>query len=169
MRRKAIMIAGLILALGVLAPVGALGKAGGTDRPFKGTASGNVTVRLGAPLHLTIDINGVATHFGKYRTHIDADGTIIGGEVVAHGTFTIVAANGDRQTGTTTITGPLPSGNVHVSTAVLTITGGTGRFADASGTITSVNLVTPTCFAGPSCPGLITETLVGRLSGQISY
>ena len=80
--RKAIMTAGLILALGVLAPVGALGKAGGTDRPVKGTASGNVTVKLGAPLLLTIDINGVATHFGKYRAHIDADGRIIGGEVV---------------------------------------------------------------------------------------
>ena len=34
--RKAIMIAGLILAVGVIAPAGALGKAGGTDRPIKG-------------------------------------------------------------------------------------------------------------------------------------
>ncbi len=33
--RKAIMIAGLVLALGVLAPATALGKAGGTDRPSK--------------------------------------------------------------------------------------------------------------------------------------
>ena len=38
--RKAIMIAGLILAVGVLAPAGALGKAGGTDRPIKAQRRG---------------------------------------------------------------------------------------------------------------------------------
>jgi hypothetical protein len=29
--------------------------------------------------------------------------------------------------------------------------------------------VTPTCLAEPACPGLLLETLEGRLSGQISY
>jgi hypothetical protein len=81
----------------------------------------------------------------------------------------VVAANRDQLTGTWTVTGPLPSGDVHPTTTVLTIKGGTGRFADASGTITSQNLVTPTCFAGPSCPGQLLETLKGGLSGQISY
>ena len=38
--RKAIMIAGLILTLGVLAPAGALGKAGNSARPIKAHASG---------------------------------------------------------------------------------------------------------------------------------
>jgi hypothetical protein len=45
--RKAIMVAGLILAVSVLAPVGALGKAGGTDRPAKGGASGTTVLDLG--------------------------------------------------------------------------------------------------------------------------
>ena len=125
---------------------------------MKGTASGTVTVTLAAPLGITIDLTGVATHLGKYSAHVDADGEIIGGEVVGHGTFTLVAANGDQLTGTVQFTGPLPSSDFHTTTAVLTITGGTGRFADASGTITSQNLVTPTCFAEPSCPGLIIET-----------
>jgi hypothetical protein len=135
----------------------------------KGTASGTVTVTLGAPLGITLDFTGVLSHYGKYSVHVDSDGEIIGGEVVGHGTFTAVAANGDLQTGTVVFSGPLPSGDVHPTTAVITITGGTGRFADASGTLTSQNLVTPTCFAEPSCPGLIIETLEGQLTGQISY
>jgi hypothetical protein len=135
----------------------------------KGTASGNVTVTLGAPLHIAIDLNGVATHFGRYSVHAEADAEILGGEVAGDGPFTATTANGDQLTGTFTVTGPLPSGTVHETTAVLTITGGTGRFADASGTFTSENLVTPTCIAEPSCAGLLLETLEGRLSGQISY
>jgi hypothetical protein len=168
-KRKGLILCGLVLALAALSPASALAKAGGTDRPVKGTTSGTVTVMLGAPLGITIDLTGVVTHAGKYSLHLEADGEIIGGEVVAHGTFTVVAANGDQLTGPVVFSGPLPSGGVHETTAVLTITGGTGRFADASGTITSQNLVTPTCIAEPSCPGLLLETLAGELTGQISY
>lgn len=168
-KHKGLILCGLVLALAGLTPTSAAAKAGGTDRAVKGTASGSVTVTLGAPLGLTIDLAGVASHYGKYSAHLEADGEIIGGGVVAHGTFTVVAANRDQQTGTVEITGGLPTGAVHETTAVLTITGGTGRFADASGTITSQNLVTPTCFAEPSCPGLLLETLEGQLTGQISY
>ena len=168
-KRKGLILCGLVLALAALSPTSATAKAGGTDRPVKGTDSGTVTVTLGTPLGVTIDLTGVASHYGRYTVHFEGDGEIIGGEVVGHGTFTVVAANGDRQTGTAVFSGPLPSGDVHETTAVLTITGGTGRFADASGTLTSQNLVTPTCFAEPSCPGLIIETLEGELTGQISY
>jgi hypothetical protein len=135
----------------------------------KGTTSGTVTGTLTSPLGITIDLTGVATHLGKYSVHIDAVGRISGGEVVGDGTFTAVAANGDQLTGTTTFTAPLPSPNVHTATAFLAITGGTGRFADASGTMTSQNLETPNCFAEPSCPGLIINALEGNLTGQISY
>ena len=168
-KHRGLIVVGFVFALAVLSPASVLGKARGTDRPVKGTASGNVTVTLGAPLGITIDLTGVATHFGKYRVHLEADGVIVGGEVVGNGTFTVVAANGDRATGPAEFSGPLPSGAVHATTAVFTITSGTGRFADASGTITSQNLVTPTCLAGPSCPGLLLETLKGKLTGQISY
>jgi hypothetical protein len=167
--RQAVALAGLVLAFAMLAPVGAQGKAGGIDRPVKGTTSGTATGRLGVPLGVTIDLTGVATHLGKYSVHVDAVGVISGGEVLGDGTFTVVAADGDRLTGTTTFTAPLPSGEVHTTTAFLTITGGTGRFADASGTLTSSNLETSICFAGPSCPGLIINALEGQLSGQISY
>ena len=67
-----------------------------------------------------------------------ADGTFAGG-----GTATLVAANGDQVTGTITLSQTaLPDG--HTTTrVVLTITGGTGRFADASGTLTVI------CRSGP--------------------
>ena len=168
-KRKGLILCGLVLALAALSPASALAKAGGTDRPMKGTASGTVTVTLTSPLGITIDLTGKATHLGKYSVHIDAVGVISGGEVVVDGTFTVVAANGDQLTGTATFTAPLPSGNIHTATAFLTITGGTGRFADASGTITSQNLETPICFAQPSCPGLIIDSLEGNLRGRISY
>jgi hypothetical protein len=163
--RKAVVLSGLVLALAVLSPASALAKAGGTDRPVKGTASGNVTATLGAPLGLTLDLTGRATHVGKYRVHLEGDGRFIGGEVVVDdGTWTLAAANGDHLTGTWTFTGPFRT-DVHATTAVLTITGGTGRFADASGTITAQNLETPTCIAGPACPGQLLETAEGPAEG----
>jgi hypothetical protein len=169
-KHKGLILCGLVLALAALSPTSAAAKAGGTDRPVKGTASGTVTGKLGSPLDLTIDLTGVATHLGKYSVHVEAVGVISGGEVLVDGTFTVVAANGDRLTGTATSTSQLSQlAEVHTTTAFLTITGGTGRFADASGTIVSRNLETPICFAEPSCPGLIIDTLKGRLSGQISY
>lgn len=165
-----LILCGLVLALVPLSPASAAAKAGGTDRPVKGTASGTATGTLGARLGITIDLAGVATHLGKYTVHVDAVGVISGGEVVGDGTFTVVAANRDQLTGTATFTAPLPTGEVHTTTAFLTITGGTGRFADASGTITSQNLETGICFADPSsCPGLIINALKGRLRGHISY
>ena len=168
-KKKAVITTSLVLALAALIPASALAKAGGTDRPVKGTTSGTATGTLTSPLAITIDLTGVATHLGKYSVHVDAIGAISGGEVVGDGTFTVVAASGDQVTGTTTFTAPLPTGNVHTTTAFLMITGGTGRFADASGTITSPNLETPICFAEPSCPGLIINGLEGKLTGQISY
>lgn len=169
-KHKALILCGLVLALAALSPTSAAAKASGTDRPVKGTTSGTVTGVLGAPLGITIDLTGKVTHLGKYSVHIDAVGVISGGEVVVDGTFTVVAANGDQLTGPATTTTPLSQlAEVHTTTAFLTITGGTGRFADASGTITSQNLETPICFAQPSCPGLIIDALEGRLTGQISY
>jgi hypothetical protein len=162
-------ILGLVLSLALLSPASALAKAGGTDRPVKGTGVGAVTVLLAPGLPTEVDASGHMTHLGRYTAHFEGGAEIIGGTTFGHGTFTLVAANGDQLTGTATFSGPPPSGAVHPVTAVFTITGGTGRFADANGTITAAFQATPSCFNAPSCPGALVETLEGPLKGQISY
>ena len=160
--------AAFLLVLAALAPTSALAKTGGTDRPVKGTALGDCTTPI-ATLQLMCDTSGVSTHLGKYTSHSEGSAAIVGGRTLGEGTFTLVGANGDELTGTFTLNGALPTGEVHSLTVVLTITGGTGRFADASGTITIPFLATPSCFLEPSCPGALVETLEGQSTGVISY
>ncbi len=81
---------------------------------------------------------GTATHVGRYtitNSHcLDlATGAFTGG------TFTKTAANGDQLSGTysgigTVIVAPNPVGEFAVN-GTLTFTGGTGRFAGATGTV----------------------------------
>jgi hypothetical protein len=167
-KHRAIVVTGAVLAFAALAPASALAKAGGTERPVKGTAVGDITATIPG-LQLTAEVSGVITHLGKSTGHFEGSGEIVGGNTLGEGTFTLVAANGDQVTGTFALTGSLPSGEVHTATVVLTITGGTGRFADASGTITVPLLLTPSCFVEPSCPGALVETAEGTLTGLISY
>jgi hypothetical protein len=162
------LLIALVLAFAALAPPSALAKAGGTDRPVQGTALGDVMVAIPA-LNISTDTSGVMTHLGKYTAHFEGSAEIVGGRTLGEGTFTVVAANGDELTGTFALNGALPSGEPHSLTVVLTVTGGTGRFADASGTITAPLVATPSCFLEPSCPGALVETLEGQLTGLISY
>ena len=168
MGRKAVLLISLGLVLAALSPASALGKAGGTDRPVKGTVLGDVMVAVPA-LDISTDATGVMTHLGKYTAHFEGSAEIVGGRTLGEGTFTVVAVNGDELTGTFTLNGALPSGEPHSLTVVLTVTGGTGRFAEASGMITAPLVATPSCFLEPSCPGALVETLEGQLTGLISY
>ena len=168
-QRRAIVFASLALIIAALAPASALAKAGGTDRPVKGTAVGAVTATLAPGLPTEVDASGRLTHLGRYTAHFEGGAEIIGGTTFGQGTFTDVAANGDQLTGTATFSGPAPSGAVHAVTTTFTITGGTGRFADASGTMIAAFQATPSCFNAPACPGALVETLEGPLTGQISY
>jgi hypothetical protein len=169
-KHKGLILGGLVLALVALSPTSAAAKAGGTDRPMQGTTLGDVTVTLAPGLPMEADVTGVTTHLGKYTGHLEGTAEIIGGTVFGEGTFTLVAANGDQLSGTFALTGPPPSGAVHPVSTVLTITGGTGRFADASGTITVELVATPSCFNDPSsCPGAVIETIEGPVTGLISY
>jgi hypothetical protein len=77
---------------------------------------------------------GTATYLGKYTEHATFQVDVRTGS--ATGTATFTAANGDTLTasvvGQGTVTGPTTRSIVEV----YTITGGTGRFADATGTFT---------------------------------
>ncbi len=163
--RKVMTLAALALAVAALAPASALAKSGGTDRPVKGSGSGTVSIYL-PTFAITGDLTGAATHLGEYTAHVEATGTLTPeGTVLATGTQTTVADNGDQLTGPVTITGPAPSTTVHQTTAVMTVTGGTGRFAGASGTLTTTSEATPFSFDGVT----LLESLETTTTGDISY
>ncbi len=163
--RKAIALGGLALAFAVLSPAAALANAGGTDRPIKGSGTGTITLNpvTGA---FTGVVPGVSSHLGNVTVQIEGTGARLSdGSFAGSGTTTIVAANGDELTGTMTLTQTvLPTGRTTTTVAV-TITGGTGQFADASGTLTVI------CDSGP--PGLVDGLLVieanCKFTGQVSY
>ena len=163
--RKAVALAGLVLAFAILSPASALAKTAGTDRPVTGAGTGTVSLDpvTGA---FTGDVPGTSSQLGKVTVHIDGVGTPTPeGTITGTGTATIVAANGDELTGTIALTQTaLPTGHT-ITTVVVTITGGTGRFADASGTLTVV------CDSGPPSHvgGVLLITVNCKFTGQLSY
>ena len=116
------------------------------ETPFKGTANavetGTIVFPGGVPtVLLDRQGTGTATQLGKYTSHLTAQINVSTGHATGVATFT--AANGD--TLTTTVDGqgtPTPTPGVVSVVEVYTITGGTGRFADATGTFTLEIIVT---------------------------
>jgi hypothetical protein len=136
-RRRLLPIASLLVAMAVAAPGVAVGSKGGTDRPFKGTGSGTTTANLATGVG-TAEGTARLSHFGKSTYQLDVTFAPSGPNTFSlEGTAMLVAANGDTVfstlTGTTTATG-IGVGETAEQTVVFTITGGTGRLADASGT-----------------------------------
>jgi hypothetical protein len=161
--RKAIMITGLVLALGVLVPVTALGKPGGTDRPVHGNGSGTTVVDLGT-LAFALDSTSVVSHVGQSTLHIDGVITPTGPSTfTVAGPLTLTAANGDQLFGDFSGSGTGFGGST--GTTATTITGGTGRFTGASGSVSGPFTQTPISTDG------VTNTFATTfsLSGTISY
>jgi hypothetical protein len=169
--RKAIALASLALALAILSPASAVAKVGGTDRPVKGTASGSARINLSTGA-FSGDVTGHSTHIGNYAAHTEGFAALNpGGLACAHDcTTTVVAANGDRITGPAEISTADPAPGVHTGTVVTTITGGTGRFADATGVLTTTLTSTSFTVVGvcPACTVFRNDD-VGRTTGKISY
>ena len=102
---------------------------GGSELPFRGTLQATETEN-GALHHLVG--TGEATHLGRFT--FNSHFTVTAPPPAASGTATWTAANGDQLfttvTGKAVVTFPIADiDETH------TITGGTGRFAGASGTI----------------------------------
>ena len=162
MRRFTIILA--LLAVAAVSPAVAFGKANGTDRPLRGKTTSTTTVDIATGSGTAVGV-GQISHLGRTTFTNDFTSFTVTGPDTFSFTLTaiIVAANGDEiyttATGTGTVT---PTGSE--STLVSTITGGTGRFADASGTITttisSVNVST----VGTTFTTSETETHTGRIS-----
>jgi hypothetical protein len=122
------------LALAVVSVVGLAGSAqAGEYVPFKGKLEGDVTRTVVPPVALVdIDANGRATHLGRFELQIPH--VVDLATRTATGTYEFVAANGDTLIAEFTgIAMPTATPGVLVIVETATITGGTGRFAGASG------------------------------------
>ena len=143
MKQKNYSCVGVVLiALGLMATAQS---AAAASVSFKGEAGGGV---VGTPIEQTfnyaVDLTGTGkvSGLGKcavFAAHITdgATGLITGGRI------SFVAKNGDTLTGT--YTGqefPTDSPNMGLVEATLTITGGSGRFRGASGTVPITAVVT---------------------------
>jgi hypothetical protein len=170
-RRRFIILASvaLVLLAGVVLAVIALSRptapaAHGSARPLTGTGSGTMTLNL-----LT---GAAAAHFSGHLAPLGADTgydnltlTVTGPSTFSYtGTRTFVAANGDKVFSAITGKGTL-SRTTAQSTETDTITGGTGRFAGATGTYTD----TISSVVISSAAGWQTSHVTAVAHGQIRY
>lgn len=123
--------AAALAALALAGPVSA-----GEQVPFKGTLAGTATITpLGGPMvAVEIDASGTATYLGRFT--LEAPHVVNQATLTAVGTYLLTAANGDTITadlaGTARMVEPP---NVIAINETATVTGGTGRFAGATGSI----------------------------------
>ena len=130
----------------------------GQQVPFNGSFTSNETYDVQFPV---LFVNGTATgnanQLGRYTATYEEQVDLFTGSSV--GAITLVAANGDVIFATQTGQGdPTPDPNIASIVEVSTITGGTGRFAGATGTFTIERLV-----------NLTTGDSSGSFSGTISH
>jgi len=123
--------------------------------PFKGSLEGEYGQPAGAfpVFNESITGEGEATHLGRYAFAIDETVNFL--TATAAGTFAFTAASGDTVTGT--FTGHAQPGPLVSITEEATITGGTGRFAAATGSFVITRVFDPT-----------PRTTIGSFEGSIS-
>jgi hypothetical protein len=130
---------------------------GGSALPFTGTLQATEFVvsqdATGDVRHL--DGTGNATHLGRFILSADFTVTMATGN--ATGTATWTAANGDQIFVSVVGHGDIVVFPIVTITETHTITGGTGRFADASGTIRIAR-----------SGSIVTGVTSGSLSGEIN-
>jgi hypothetical protein len=104
----------------------------GSELPFHGTLEA-VEIHTGSPpvLHSVLTGTGQATHFGRFTATFEFD-IQLGVPSTTTGSFTLIAANRDSISGNLTGRGTVLNGVVTI-VETATITEGTGRFADATG------------------------------------
>jgi hypothetical protein len=103
------------------------------ETPFKGTVDAVETGQVVFPTaSVTRNGGGTATYLGRYTEHITMQINIPTSHGIGAATFT--AANGDTLTATVDGQATPTSPGVLSIVEVYTVTGGTGRFADATGT-----------------------------------
>lgn len=125
-----------LVVLGLARPAPA-----GEQVPFKGSFEGDVTVKPLAPPLLQVDVEsmGKATQLGQFT--LDIPHIVNPANATAIGSYVFTAANGDTVfadfVGQAT---PTATPGVLYIVETVTITGGTGRFAGATGSFVSERL-----------------------------
>jgi hypothetical protein len=164
MRLTKLLILTSVVPLVLVAP--SVANPAGADRPFTGSGSSTERVNI---------VTGVASatgtarlsHLGKTTLTSNFIATATGPTTnTAHGTTTFVAANGDTLTATFNATGETnASGTEQDVTGVFAITGGTGRFADATGTFTAQLHEKVASMSGTT----VTLNQTFTVNGKVSY
>ena len=126
---KSIMAA-VLLTAAIASPVLAQGQV-----PFRGTLEGVDSDAGGAfPVFLrSVSGGGHASLLGRFTMTAEFQVNVLFDPVEGMGSFTLTAANGDTLFGTSTGLGVVIEGIAYIK-ETHTITGGTGRFANATGT-----------------------------------
>ena len=150
MRRLVFVVAAVAMLALVSSPVGA---AQSGHRPFHADLTGVMTHEPlpGGPtdecpygVRTHVVVSGTATHLGLV-TETSTFCSVMSSPTVPHGEAVFVAANGDTLTYTFVAdcpaAGPPTPGTILSCTAEGTITGGTGRFAGATGVLRNENHV----------------------------
>ena len=164
MKHNRIIASSLIILMMSIICLVSSAAAASQDRPFKGRIEGQfVATPTGDPtiFHSVANAHGNATHVGRFTKVTSDTFNIATGEVT--GSFTMTTANGDLLTGQY-------SGYVIPETATTfswilnaTFTGGTGRFANATGAFVFA-AQGEYYFAGGNLYGTYTETFNGTIS-----
>jgi len=124
-------LAAVLLAAALAGSTLANSRDGGVAVPFKGHSSGTVTATGFDPATGTafthVEGEGQASHLGHFTVTGDVAVDVATG--IPHGTWTLTAANGDQLFLDMTGSGI----DDHHGFGAFTVTGGTGRFEEASG------------------------------------
>lgn len=139
-----------------------------TEVPFKGRLDGIATIDFDDPpspfasVHLTGTVN--LSHLGRFAVDAPHRVNLATAPLTATGTFEFTAANGDKLTADFTGQGtPTETPGVFSIVETATITGGTGRFAGATGSFTVERMVD---FATPLTSGSIEGTISAPGAGK---
>ena len=152
------VLAAVLAALTLSGPA----TAAGTQVPFKGRSSGFVTVYdcvtpVAGIVCARTEGEGQATHLGRFTQTSEGTVDLASPGAPAKGTWTLIAANGDKLFLEMTAFGIDPTHGV----GTFTVVGGTGRFQGATGSYQQI--ITFAVAPGPS-DSTFTDVLTGTIS-----
>ena len=146
------------LALAVVVILGLTGQVAAAEQvPFKGSFEGDVTITPLTPPYVSVLVEGTgnATQLGQFT--LDIPHIVNRTTRIAVGTYEFTAANGDKVFAEFSgIATPVAPGVLYIEETA-TITGGTGRFAGATGS-----------FAAERLFDTVAGTTIGSFEGTIS-